>query len=261
MGVVYHGSKNHNIKRLEPRKSTHGTYVYATPEKVLAIHFSGRCGDDLTYDIGRFGIDKSEPWQLVEKIPGALEKMYNNSSSIYTFQDDTFKNIHTGFEEVVSEVGVDVVEEEYIDNVYEAILRCEQEGLLTIYRYPNRPLGMPEDHSDILDKWRYYKEVLNHEFTKGEFDRLFYLHPRLMDKINDVLKDFGFEHTYKKEDIIDLFKEGIRRQLHDMNHEMYVDCAYKSICETFPEFEDIITEIYNNYLEVLNVSEQKNYRW
>ena len=43
MGIVYHGSKEHGIKRLEPRKSTHGVYVYATPEKVLALNFSGRC--------------------------------------------------------------------------------------------------------------------------------------------------------------------------------------------------------------------------
>ena len=58
MGIVYHGSKEHEIKRLEPRKSTHGVYVYATPEKVLALNFSGRCGDDLTYDIGHFNTDK-----------------------------------------------------------------------------------------------------------------------------------------------------------------------------------------------------------
>ena len=31
MGIVYHGSKEHGIKRVEPRKSTHGVYVYATP--------------------------------------------------------------------------------------------------------------------------------------------------------------------------------------------------------------------------------------
>lgn len=44
MGVVYHGSKEHGLTKLEPRKSTYGKYVYATPEKVLAVHFSGRCG-------------------------------------------------------------------------------------------------------------------------------------------------------------------------------------------------------------------------
>ena len=69
MGIVYHGSKEHGIKRLEPRKSTHGVYVYATPEKVLALNFSGKCGDDLTYDIGHFNTDKNGPWEIVEKIP------------------------------------------------------------------------------------------------------------------------------------------------------------------------------------------------
>lgn len=51
MGNVYHGSKIRGIKRLEPRESTHGVYVYATTEKVLALVFSGRCGDNLDADI------------------------------------------------------------------------------------------------------------------------------------------------------------------------------------------------------------------
>ena len=78
MKVVYHGSKEHGIKRLEPRKSTHGTYVYAIPDKALAIHFSGRCGDDLTYSLGHYSNDENGPWQLIENIPGAFEKMYSN---------------------------------------------------------------------------------------------------------------------------------------------------------------------------------------
>ena len=65
-------------------KSTHGTYVYATPEKVLALHFSKRCGDDLVYDIGHFSVEKDGPWELIENVPGAFDKMYSNSSSIYT---------------------------------------------------------------------------------------------------------------------------------------------------------------------------------
>ena len=31
LGIVFHGSKEHGLKRLEPRNSTHGEYVYATP--------------------------------------------------------------------------------------------------------------------------------------------------------------------------------------------------------------------------------------
>ena len=65
MEIVYHGSKESGLKRLEPRKSTHGTYVYATPEKVLALHFSKRCGDDLVYDIGHFSIEKDVFQQFI----------------------------------------------------------------------------------------------------------------------------------------------------------------------------------------------------
>ena len=42
--------------------------------------------------------------------------MFSNSTSIYTFLDETFKYNHNEFEEVVSEVGADVVIEEYCKN-------------------------------------------------------------------------------------------------------------------------------------------------
>ena len=245
MGIVYHGSKEHGIKRLEPRKSTHGVYVYATPEKVLALTFSGRCGDDLTYSLGRF--DKDGPWELVENIPGAFEKMFSNSSSIYSFSDDSFKDIHTGFEEVVSEVGVDVVNEEYCENVYEGLLQAEREGLVKIYRYPNKPVGFKQDGSDILEKWRLYKYKMNKEFKKNEFDRLVYLHTNLLPKINDLAQEFNYDYHYEPIDLINIFDERIQRQLKDLEHEQYIDCAYISICAAFPMLKPQIDILYENY--------------
>ena len=247
MGIVYHGSKEHGIKRLEPRKSTHGVYVYATPEKVLALIFSGRCGDDLTYDIGHFNTDKKGPWELVENIPGAFEKMFSNSSSIYSFSDKIFKDIHTGFEEVVSEVGVDVVNEEYCENVYEGLLNAEREGLVRIYRYPNKPEGFKQDGSDILDKWRRYKYKMNKEFTKNEFDRLVYLHPNLLPKINELAQEFNYDYHYESKDLIEIFNNRIQRQLYDQEHEQYVDCSYISICSVFPDLKPQIDVLYNDY--------------
>lgn len=255
MGIVYHGSKTHNLKRLEPRKSTHGTYVYATPDKTLAVHFSARCGDDLTYDIGRFGTEKDGPWELVENIPGAFEKMYSNSSSIYTFSDETFKDIHTGFLEVVSEVGVDVLNEEYCENVYDAIIKLESEGLLKIYRYPNKPEGLKQDGSDILDKWRYYKNKLNKEFSKDDFDRLVYLHPELLDKANELAKEFGYDYYYEASDLIDIFSSRIERQLYRPDHEQYIDCSYISICNAFPEIKGEIDSLYEEYMSSINSNE------
>lgn len=260
MGIVYHGSKEHGLKRIEPMKSTHGNYVYATKEKVLALHFSGRCGDDLTYDIGHFDTKKDGPWELVENIPGAFEKMYSNSSSIYSFKDDTFKDIHTGFEEVVSEVGVDVINEEYCENVYEGLLKAENDGLLVIYRYPNKPVNFKQDGSDILDKYRYYKNTLNMDISKNEFDRLVYLHPELLQKINDLARELGYNYHYEPKDIIALFNNRVQRQLSDMEHEQFVDCAYNSICNSFPELKNEIDVIYNYYKESLKNknSEEQN---
>ena len=257
MGIVYHGSKVHGIKRLEPRKSTHGVYVYATPEKVLALNFSGRCGDDLTYDIGHFDTDKDGPWELVENIPGAFEKMFSNSSSIYSLSDKTFKDIHTGFREVVSEVAVDVLNEEYCENVYEGLLRAEKEGLVKIYRYPNKPAGLKQDGSDILDKWRRYKNKMGMEFSKNEFDRLVCLHPRLLHQINELAQEFGYDYNYEPTDLIEIFNNRIQMQLYNLEHEQYIDCSYISICSAFPELKPQIDDLYTNYKETIYQIETK----
>ncbi len=257
MGIVYHGSKHQGMKRVEPRKSTHGVYVYATPDKALALIFSGKCGDDLTYELGHFGTKKDEPWELVENIPGAFDKMFSNPSSIYTLSDETFKDIHTGFEEVVSKVGVDVLSEEFCENVFEGILRAEKEGLVKIYRYPNKPKGLKQDGTAILDKWRHYKKDMNKEFSKEAFDRLFYLHPELMEKINELAIEFGYDYHYKPEDIIELFDKRIQMQLFRPDYEQFVDCSYISICNTFPELKPQIDVLYNNYKSsVVNTKEQ-----
>lgn len=246
MGILYHGSKVHNMKVIEPRESTHGNYVYATPVKALAIHFSKRCGDDLTYDIGHY-TSKEGPWELVEKIPGAFEKMYSNDSSLYTISDDTFKDINTGFEEVVSEEPVDVISEEYYESVFDAIVKLEKEGLIKIYRYPNKPEGRPKDNSDIIDKWRFYKEKLGRTHDKYKFDRLFGLHPELMDKINELVLEFGLDFQYKEEDLIDILKRRVELQLHDLNHEQYIECSVTYISEVFPDLADEVAKIYENY--------------
>ncbi len=259
MGIVYHGSKEHGLKRLEPRESTYGNYVFATPEKVLALHFSGRCGDDLTYDIGHFSTDRSGPWELVENIPGAFEKMYSNSSSIYSFSDETFKDINTGFNEVVSEVGVDVINEEFCENVYEELLKAEREGLVKIYRYPDKPKNMKKDGSSILDKWRNYRKNYNKEFSKGSFDRLACLHPELLDKINELSKEFGYDYYYEPDDLVVLFKSRVERQLSDLDSEGYVECSYKSICNSFPKLKEEIDTVYDSYKEAISKSKIANF--
>lgn len=247
MKFVYHGSKEHGLKHIEPRKSTHGKFVYATPEKVLALVFSKRCGDDLTYEIGR--TDKNGPWELVENIPGAFEKMYSNTSSIYYLPAETFKNAHTGFEEVISEVGVDVIDEEYYENVYKGLLQAEKDGLLKIYRYPSKPAYYRSDGSDLLDKWRSYYYNLKIDFRKEDFDRFVYLHPRLLTQINALAQEFNYDYHYELNDIVGIFKDRTRRQISDKQSEQYIDCSYISICSAYPKLKQQIDVIYDEYKE------------
>ena len=47
--------------------------------------------------------------------------MFNNPFSLYTLPIDTFKDIKTGFAEVVSDISVKVLKEEKSSNVYEAL--------------------------------------------------------------------------------------------------------------------------------------------
>ncbi|MCR4580965.1 MAG: hypothetical protein K5666_00435, partial [Bacilli bacterium] len=223
MGIVYHGSKEHGIKRLEPRESTHGTYVYATPEKVLAIHFSGRSGDDLTYELARN--TKDDPWELIELIPNAFDKMYSNDSSIYSLSDETFKNINTGFEEVVSDVGVDIINEEYYENVFDALLHAQEEGLVKLYRYPSKPELFPSIDDYLIDKTRHYKERMNKQFGKNHYDRFVCLHPSALNRINELLEEFGIDFKYNKNDLIALFRDRCEKQLHDLDHEQYIDSS------------------------------------
>lgn len=53
--------------------------------------------------------------------------MFNNSFSIYTVDATTFKEINTGFDEVVSDVAVPVLKEEKYPSVYEALKKLEKE--------------------------------------------------------------------------------------------------------------------------------------
>lgn len=250
MGIVYHGSSESGLTKLEPHKSTHGEYLYATPVYELAIHFSKKCGDDLTYDIGKIeGEDK--PYVLVEKIPGALELMYDTTSSIYTLPSDTFKDIHTGFEEVVSTESVEPIKEEKITYVYDEIMRLSEKGLLTIYRYPNKPKGMPTNGEDIINKYRFYKNKLGMDMPINKLERLVFLHPYLLEEVNKLAKEFGTNVKFTKEDLVRIFEDRVKRQLHDLEHVQFIECAYPLIIGNYPELSEEITPIYNYYLEEL----------
>ena len=234
MGNLYHGSSETNLKILKPYKSTHGSYVYATPYKELAIIFSGRCGDDFTFSL--FRNNKREPWNLVERIPEGFNTMFSNNSSIYTVDDTSFKDIHTGFSELVSQVEVKVKKEEKLNKVYDKLKELDKNNQKKIYKYPNKPKSIPSDNSDLIEKQIMYQQISNKDVTKQCFERLVLLHPELLDKINQKLKEINpNSEIFKKEDLITLFEKAIINQKNNPDKEQYLKSIYISVANIYPE--------------------------
>jgi len=246
MGELYHGSSTRGLTRLEPHKSTHGNYLYATKYKELAIIFSSRCGDDCTYALYRN--NNSEPWTLVERIPEAFNTMFSNSASIYTLDDSTFKDINTGFSELVSNVGVNTISEEYIENVYDKIKELQKNGLIKLYTYPNKPKEIPIDNSDLIEK----EIKQSKSITRKSFERLILLHPNLMNKINQKLIEHNIE-PFNKNDLINLFEETILKQAIYPNYEQYLNSIVISISKTYPELK----QIFEQKLQFFNLTKQE----
>ena len=228
MGTVYHGSKTHGLTKLTPHQSTHGTYVYATSDKRIAIVMSKRCGDDATYTLST---NDKGGYDLVERLPGAFDKMFSNDFSLYTLDDSTFKDIHTGFNEVVSEVSVPVQKEEQYPKLIDAINELQEEGLLDVYYYPYRPSNIPSDDMDIIEKLRVnYMERMHKIFTDREIARWIFLHPNLETELRNI----GEEQNIEVPSYEEIKKIFIESQARRPEHECYIDNA------------ELIYNIYNN---------------
>lgn len=249
MSYVYHGSHTSGLKKLIPHKSTHGNYVYATEDKTLPVIFSGVAGDDLVYSLFR---ENKGSWQLVERVPECFSIIYNTSASVYTLESDSFKDIHTGFAEVVSETAVDVVQEEKIPNVYQELERLEKEGLIQIYHYPKRPESIPKDDLDLLERTIEYTKMNNGSVNKLTFERLLYLHPNLLKKVNETLSDMG-ELTYQKEELIDIFEKFIFKQMINPEEEFFLKSSMLQISKTYPD----LTNDLKQKIEIFSKSKEE----
>lgn len=249
MSYVYHGSHTSGLKKLIPHKSTHGNYVYATEDKTLPVIFSGVAGDDLVYSLFR---ENKGSWQLVERVPECFSVIYNTSASVYTLESDSFKDIHTGFTEVVSETAVDVVQEEKIPNVYQELERLEKEGLIQIYHYPKRPESIPKDDLDLLERTIEYTKMKNESVNKLTFERLLYLHPNLLKKVNETLSDMG-ELTYQKEELTDIFEKFIFKQMTNPEKEYFLKSSMLQISTTYPN----LTNSLKQKMEIFSKSKEE----
>lgn len=160
MNYVYHGSKVSGIEKLEPRKSSHGIeYVYATTSKEIAMVMSCHM-TDLNSVIGGSGTRES-PLMVVERRPGIFDKFLHAGTNVYTLNGENFYNGTSWEGEVVSDKPEIPLKEEYIEDVYSELLKSEQEGIIKMYHYPNRPVDIPLDNSDLISNCLNRKELSN----------------------------------------------------------------------------------------------------
>ena len=219
MKYVYHGSKVHNLKEIVPHQSTHGNYVYATNDKTIAIIMSKRCGDDATYSLYENEYGK---YDLIERIPGAFNKMFSNDFSLYYLDSFYFKNINTGFNEIVSEKRVPVIKEEQYKKLSIALEQLVKENKLNIYYYPSRPDYIPSDDYDLINKIRnIYINKLNKKYTTREISRWIFLHPNLEKEFRAI----AFEQNIDVPSYEEIKMNYLEEEKHNKDRELYIDCA------------------------------------
>lgn len=180
MKYVYHGSSIPNLKIIRTNESTHmKKWVYACESKVISTIFLSPLGNDLYYSLSGDGINY--PVELVERKAGMFKEIFNCSGYIYKLDASNFKRGQTGWSaEVVSEKDEEVLEVEYIENVYEELIKLNEEGLIKLYLYPERPGKIPLDNSDLIPK------VIKWKNNGFDVNRFYELYPELMDKFNSM---------------------------------------------------------------------------
>jgi hypothetical protein len=158
LAEVYHASRKQGLRRIKPRRSTHGkAWVYATVDPVLAACFLGNRGGDFTCAVCR-DPETGKPF-ICKRFGGAFELRYRGvSGSIYVLPGDTFRRGETGWEEeVVSPEAVVPLREIRVEDAAEYLLSLERQGELLIVRYPEKIAGIPEDDEDLV-----YRTVIWH---------------------------------------------------------------------------------------------------
>lgn len=181
--IVYHGSSNGDIEVLEAHKSTHQkSCIYATDNKVVALLFACKGNGDLDTRISNVN---GKP-ELIERRPNVLNGLYNKSGFLYELDGSTFNHYDYLWSlEVISfENAIKPLNKIYYPNILDAIIEEEKKGNLILYRYPNRPLDVPLDNSDLIEKYIKFEE----EGLTGAISMLLNIYP----EFRDALKGKGY---------------------------------------------------------------------
>lgn len=183
---VYHSSKTQNIKKLSPNESTHGeSWLYATTTIEMSAVFLSHIGGDLTCQVGRD--PKTGKVFICERFKDAFEHRYDNrSGSIYLLPAEKFKAENTGWdEEVTCEDVVEICREIIIDNVKDYLQELIDTDKITLARYPDKIMGLPDDDEDLV----YRGIIWTRQFGEKTLKQFKMYHPHLMERINKGLAE------------------------------------------------------------------------
>lgn len=247
---LYHGSTKRGLDFLNPYFSINGNYLKAYATREAAIIKTHRLGSDITYF---FGKDKaSEPYYLVERLPGAFDIMYNNPISIYKVDDSPFFDIDLGLDSYVTDEEIAVLEEEIIYNPLKELLKLSKEGKIIIYRYPNKPKGFSVDNSDLLDR---VSRLGTFELVLKRYKELLAYYPELLNEMNNRL--MRLNNRFKgldKSDIVKSINLSISRSNIDPTKEPFLKIKLDKFKKSYPiYFKEInLVEISRNKRDLID---------
>lgn len=159
--MLYHVSPTSGLKKLEPRKSTHGkAYVYAVENRVTGLLFGAKQDD---FDLMIFTDEHGVP-VVYECYPNALEHIYRGKTcSIYCIDGAGFQKGKTSWDaELVCEQTVPVLEELVVKDLYQRLLEEESNGSLELHRYTHDSAYKKKIAGHIVDRLIRFEIDLEH---------------------------------------------------------------------------------------------------
>jgi hypothetical protein len=124
MANLYHGSSKGSLKIIEPNNSG---YVFATSELAFSLIFSSRERNSL---IARWGMNKENIPYFCERVENIFNTLHKGKSAyIYVLDDKNFfQNDRTWKYEFISEKEEKVLEEIYVEDIGQYLLKMEKEN-------------------------------------------------------------------------------------------------------------------------------------
>ncbi len=151
--MLYHGSPTGGITALHPRQSGHDKpYVYLTDCPTLALLYAHnpikRPGGFFPY-----WFDKTGMLHYDEYFPDQTRRLYQGHSGwVYQLNADNLDQLDRMPWVYLSETDVSVAQEDFIPDLYAALLDAERTGELILHRYEDFSEAQREIHRKIVHK-------------------------------------------------------------------------------------------------------------